>query len=517
MAGISSNPNSPRQKMINLMYLVFIAMMALNISSEVLDGFELVERSLRVSNDNSSSRNDGIIKAFERANLVNPEKTAEWYAKGLDVKKSSDDLYKYIDELKLRIVQETDGDEGDVNNIDHKDDLEAASRIMLAPVVGEGKKLKEKIVKYRTDMSGLTNDPIKKELFESVLTTEAPKKAGIISASWESALFENMPVAAAITLLTKIQSDVRFVEGEVLSTLLSNIDEGDTRVNKFDAFAIPESQVVTSGTSFRARLVLFAVDSTKQPEYYLGDRLLANNEISIPTGKVGEFPVAGKIVLDGNTYPYSTKYSVTESSATIAPVLMNFLYESIDMDIEIAIPGVASGLVRARIEGSGSIVEKERNIWTVRGLDKSKSPTARIILEATVGGQKITESKEFTVRELPPPLPFIEYKDTNGNTRKFKGGAISKRYLVETPGIKAAIDDGILNVPHQVTGFTLTVVDAMGNYIPEVSNSSEFTQRQKDLIRNLARGKRFYIGTVKALDPAGKPKNVEYSMEVIVN
>jgi hypothetical protein len=121
------------------------------------------------------------------------------------------------------------------------------------------------------------------------------------------------------------------------------------------------------------------------------------------------------------------------------------------------------------------------------------------------------------VRKLPPPLPFLSYKDADGNVRKFTGGAIAKRYLVEAGSVQAAIDDGVLNVPHTVTGFTMTIVDGMGNYIPEVSNSSEFTQRQKDYIRNLARGKRFHIGQVKALDPAGKPVSVTYSMEIIVN
>jgi hypothetical protein len=94
---------------------------------------------------------------------------------------------------------------------------------------------------------------------------------------------------------------------------------------------------------------------------------------------------------------------------------------------------------------------------------------------------------------------------------------MSKRALVETSGVEAAIDDGLLNVPHTVTGFTMIIVDGMGNSIPEVSNSSEFTQRQKEYIRNLPRGKRFHIGQVKALDQAGKPVSVGYSMEIIIN
>ena len=148
MAGIANNPNSPRQKMINLMYLVFIAMMALNVSSEVLDGFELVEGSLRTSIDNTSTRNEIVTEELKAYYQTNPEKVREWYEKGTKVKEASDSLYNCVQDLKVRIAQIADGKDADVNNIDHKDDLEAASRVMLSPVSGEGKKLRQSIEKF---------------------------------------------------------------------------------------------------------------------------------------------------------------------------------------------------------------------------------------------------------------------------------------------------------------------------------------------------------------------------------
>ena len=117
MAGIANNPNSPRQKMINLMYLVFIAMMALNVSSEVLDGFELVEGSLRTSIDNTSTRNEIVTEELKAYYQTNPEKVREWYEKGTKVKEASDSLYNYVQDLKVRIAQIADGKDADVNNI----------------------------------------------------------------------------------------------------------------------------------------------------------------------------------------------------------------------------------------------------------------------------------------------------------------------------------------------------------------------------------------------------------------
>ncbi len=522
MAGVSNNPNSARQKMINLMYLVFIAMMALNVSSEVLDGFELVEHSLRASTENSTTRNEYIMANLDRAYQANPTKVGEWRAMGVNVKSQSDDLVKYIEELKLRIVQESDGKDGDVEDIEHKDDLEAASRIMLAPVVGDAKKLKERLDGYCATMCNVVDDPSKKTMFESILSTKPVKKAGVVANSWETALFENMPVSAVVTLLTKMQSDIRTVEGEVLSTLITNVDADDYRVNKIDAFIVPKSQIVTSGMPYEAMIVLAAVDSTRRPEYFLNGRKLENNIIKIPSGAIGDHSITGEVTTDGNTYPFSTNYSVTASTATIAPALMNFLYESIENDLEIAMPGVPSGAVRAELRGNNGHGKIERkpntnNIWTVTGLNMKSAPEVEVVLIANVGGSSVSESKSFKVRELPDPLPYLVYQDTDGRSRKYTGGLLPKRNLMDVTGVLAAVDDGLLNIPHKVTGFTLSFTDGMGNTIPEISNSSEFTPRQKDLIRNLARGKQFSIYNVKALKPSGEPVNIKYSITVIVN
>jgi len=515
MAGVASNPNSPRQKMINLMYLVFIAMLALNVSTEVLDGFELVENSLRTSTRNSTLRNAEVKANLDRAFQENEAKVGEWHEKGVKVKEQSDDLYAYIDELKLRIVQESDGKKGDVDHIIQKENLEAASRVMLAPIVGEGKKLRERLDSYRANMSDMVGDQGKKSMFEVILSTEAPRKAGVIAQSWETALFENMPVAAAVTLLTKIQSDVRFVEGETLSTLLTNVDVGDYRVNRIVPFVIPNSQIVTSGMPYEGQIVLAAVDSTKQPEFYLGETLLAGNTFSVGTSGTGDRNVSGKVIADGQTYFYEAKYSVTESSATIAPILMKFLYETIDNDLEIAMPGVPSAAVSASLKGTGNIRPKERNIWTVTGLSTA-SENVEIVLTANVGGRTVSASQPFRVRALPDPLPFIAYKDADGRARKHTTGGIPKRFLVESTGIGAAIDDGVLNVPYTVTGFTLRITDNRGISIPEQSNSGEFTPRQKELIKNMSSQTRFYISDVKALNPAGSPITLMYPIEVLV-
>ena len=128
---LNTNPDSPRQKMINLMYIVLMAMLALNVSSDVLNGFSLVDESLSRTTANSTVQNQSLYDGLAGANERNPEKIGPWFEKAVRVKNMSDSLYNYVDELKLRIVKEADGKNGDVANISNKEDLEAASFVML--------------------------------------------------------------------------------------------------------------------------------------------------------------------------------------------------------------------------------------------------------------------------------------------------------------------------------------------------------------------------------------------------
>ena len=125
----------------------------------------------------------------------------------------------------------------------------------------------------------------------------------------------------------------------------------------------------------------------------------------------------------------------------------------------------------------------------------------------------------FRVRQLPDPTPFIEYKDENGNTQRYRGGGtpISKKNLQAADGIVAAIDDGLLNIGFRVLGFETTFFDNSGNAVPEISDGPNFSNRQKRVFDQLGRGKRFYIQRVRAIGPDGIERQLTTSLEVILN
>ena len=176
---------SPRQKMINLMYVVLMAMLALNVSSDVLQGFSLVEESLNKSTQNASVSNQGIYSTFEKQMKDNPAKVKQWYDKAQHVKSISDSLYNFAEELKIAIVRKSDGEEGNVRDIRNREDLEASTQVMLAPGTGRGEELFNVVNSYRKEITKMITDKEKREIISSNFSTEVPKKAKILGKNWQ--------------------------------------------------------------------------------------------------------------------------------------------------------------------------------------------------------------------------------------------------------------------------------------------------------------------------------------------
>ncbi len=521
MAG-NNHGESPRQKMINLMYLVLLAMLALNVSSDVLKGFSLVDESLNRSTANATMQNSAIYQNFADYMAKNPEKVGEWNERALYVKRISDTIYNLAENLKWQIVRTSDGEDADVNNIANKEDLEAATTVMLAPISGQGGKLYDAINHYRTEILKMVNDTIQRNIISSNLSTEIPTSGLLLGKNWQEYMFENTPVVAAVTLLTKLQNDVRYAEGEVLHTLEKNIDVGDLRVNQIDAFVIPNSQSVVRGGKFSARIILAAVDSTQRPDIFIGGERF-DSETGVYEkicNSTGDYTLDGYMELDhGNgdvlRREFSQKYTVVEPSATVSATLMNVLYAGYDNPISISVPGVPNNRIRATMSNgtltsvSGGYIARPAEI----GKDAEITVTAEM-----EGRSQVMAKYAFRVRQLPDPMPFIEYKDQDGNLQRYRGGGapLSKGQLLQAEGIVAAIDDGLLNIGFRVISFETLFFDNMGNAVPEVSTGAAFSPRQKDLFRKLGRGKRFFITGVKAVGPDGIERQLPAALEVKV-
>ncbi|MBD8389927.1 gliding motility protein GldM [Dysgonomonas sp. BGC7] len=514
-----------RQKMINLMYLVFIAMLALNISTEVLDGFVLMNDNLQESIKVAEERNRKIYSEIDAAYAANSEKAEKSFITAQGVKLQTDSLFDFVQSLKLQIAKESDGADADVNNLESKDNLDAASEVMLSPIGGKGNELKRRLDQYRESVVGLINDEEKKEVVRRTLSTEPSERAKKDRKNWLQASFEKMPSIAAVTLLSELQVNIRQAEGEVLNVVSQNIDLEDIRVNELSAFVIPQSNMVMRGTTYKANIILAAVDTTQRPKIVIDGKELptANNGLyERPAGVIGANSFSGFIeLIDRMGRPlrreFTQKYTVMEPMATIAPLLMDVLYAGIDNPISISVPGVATNDVTARAMEGGTLVQGSNGQWIAKPSASNIGKKFIIAVSANVNGatQQIA-SKEFRIRALPEPLPYIEYKDHNGNTRIFRKGSLARAVILSATGIKASIDDGILNIPFNVLSFRTMAIDAMGNVSPEMSNGANFSSRQMEQIRRMNRGTQFFITSIKVKGPDGIDREV-YPMEVRIN
>lgn len=509
---------SPRQKMINLMYIVLMAMLALNVSTDVLKGFSLVSDKLHLSTQNVMHINESMYKQLSEQMKANPAKTKPWFAKAQQVKAMSDSLYNLIEELKVAIVKKSDGKDGDVNNIKYMEDAEATNYIMLNPREGRGGELLKAVDSYRQRVTAMVSDTEKRAIIQSSLNTDVPASAKAESKNWQEYMFEGQPTVAAITLLKKLQNDVRTAESDVLRELMVNIDVKDLRVNEVNAFVVPNSQTVVQGGRFQAQIFMAAVDTTNRPAIYINGQRINNERGMYETvcSRSGDFTLNGYIEMTNGEgrkvrRDFQQKYTVIPPSATVSADIMNVLYAGYDNPISVGVPGVSSNKLRVSMSGGGSFTQKGDGKFIARPTNVGGETTITVLAQLE-GRMQEMGKYQFRVRKLPDPTAFIQSGDDH-----LLGGKISKQILLSTRQLSAAIDDGLLNIPFNVRGFEMVFFDNMGNQVPEVSQSAAITENQRNMIRQLSRGKRFFITKIRAQGPDGIERTLSGAMDIIVN
>lgn len=520
--GANNTRLSPRQKMINLMYIVLTAMLALNVSSDVLDGFTQVHEGLSRTNDNVAQRNEVIYRQLEAFAQLNPDKGLPWLEKATEVRKATSALIATVDSLKGLIVFEADGENGNPADISNREDLEAAAVVMLAPGSHLGENLRHSVDTYRDFITSYIPDSVKQNNIARILSTAPIKRPGTLAPqTWEEAKFDQQPVVAAITLLTKLQSDILYAEGEALSTIYSQVDAGDVRVNELNAYVMPVSRMVMRGGKYSANIVLAAVDTTARPVVYIGGKRLDNDRglYELATGSTGTFTYSGYMEVthgDGTAtrHPFESSYTVIEPMATVSATMMNVLYAGIDNPVGISVPGVAMSDISATMTNGTLTRSGDHWVASPQGVGKD----ATVTVTANMDGRQVQVAQTtFRVRKLPDPTAFIAFTDAQGNIDHYRGGKpLAKTILLRSEGLQAAIDDGLLDTPFKVLSFETVFFDSMGNAIPEVSDGAKFSARQRQSFQRLQRGKRFYISRIKAVGPDGITRDLS-PMEVIVN
>lgn len=504
MSGAKNCPETPRQKMIGMMYLVLTAMLALNVSSEVLQGFTMVDKSLRSSIQTTERRVESLYEDFDALYDQNPDKTRDSREKAIVVKQKADSLYSYMQDFKYQMIKLADKDAADPNAIEiqAKDNLDVASQYAL--VQGNGKTLKQKIINFRQHLIDLAeNDTTKQKMYLSML----PIEDGSDNRSWEQSMFELMPLSAAVTLLTKYQSDVKAAEMDMLQYLKAQTDASDFRVNKIEALVVPESKYIIRGGKYSAKIVLSAVDSTATPRYYINGTQRNSEFYDISATQTGNFTYKGEIVVDGNDgierrYPFTGDYIVGEPTATISNEDLNVVYRGINNNFSISVPGVAAENVDVNVNGGTARKVSAGNYI----ITPTQDSDITIVVSARIDGRtQQMGSRQYRVRYIPDPKSFVQYRDAGGVVRQIQEGRVTKDILRSDDFriIASYGQDELIKANFEIVSFTMSTiigsVDAQGG---------KLTKRQLDDIARLERGSAVTFRNIKAKGPDGKIRSL---------
>ena len=371
-----------------------------------------------------------------------------------------------------------------------------------AIVQGNGAKLKQVVAYYRDFAADIVvhDAELRNSIIKTLATERGYNSHEKDSCDWEVAVFDGMPVGASITILTKMQNDVRSTESSLIQYLMDRTDAGDLRVNKLSAYVIPKSNYVIRGGKYSAQIILAAVDSTQRPEYYIeGQRINDHGVYEVSTSSVGVKKYSGYISYqDPNSgqmeqLRFQSEYSVGEPAVTISNTDLNIMYRGYDNKFAISVPGVSNDKLKVTVNGAA--VRQQGGQWIIKPGDNAK--TVSIAVSAELDGRmQPMGTKDYRVKALPKPGAFFKSGET-----EYSEGNISRSALLNNSATVIASygPDGLLDLPFQITSFKVNI-----NGVLTEARGNKFSRDQLDRMSKLKMGAIVVINDIRAKGPDGK-------------
>ena len=504
MGGAKNCPETPRQKMISMMYLVLTAMLALNVSAAILNGYAQVDDSLHATIETMNEGNRETYLQFKAALDQNPEKVQQWYDKAIEVQTNSNAFYDYVQQFKDEMVAQSEGKsakkDAKVRELSKQDDTNVPQRYAINE--GNASILKDKINAYREFMIDITGDsPAVDAELRQTFTTPRGVNAEGDSISWEDALFNEMPMCACITVLTKLQNDIRHCEGRAVRFLLTQTDATDLRVNKFNAYVIPSSNYVVKGNKYSAQIILAAIDSTNAPEYYVnGQKLNSNGLYEVVANNVGTQKISGKIgYMDQQGVmqyiPFEREYTVGEPSATVSNMDLNIMYRGYDNPFSVSVPGISSAALVVKCKQS-NITEKN-GLWIIKP-NASAADQLAVEVYARINNQEVLMgTHSYRVKNLPRPDAYFEINGVPTEETKIPRAQLinPKNQIIASYGA-----DGLVQAKFEITGFQVKLPTGASLAV----KGNKFDDKVLAAIKKLKQGNTINLMYIKAKGPDGK-------------
>jgi gliding motility-associated protein GldM len=483
---------SPRQKMVNLMYLVFIAMLALNMSKEVLTAFGNFNDKFTESNKLTEQSNATLLSALDTKASDEPAKYAEPARKAKEVAKISKDFAAFLETVKAEVVEGIEPDENGKLPFESMDKSTIDEKWFQGDGYSpRGTEIVSKIDKYVADIKKVLGNDVKyipfiKEIEKKFSTADIANREGV-KQKFLDYKTKGFPAVSTLTFLTAMQNDVKNTEAGAYNLFLGNALQSAASMKNFQAIVVLEKNAYFQGETVKGKVVLGRYDANTVPTSFNGPGKIENGQavISTTAGSIGEQKISGKFgfLEDGKEIPLSFEgtYVVVPrpNQAIISADKMNVVYRGVPNPISISVPGIASNKVNASAPGMSKVGDGKFMLKPGSGSE------VKINVNATMpDGKTMSSAQVFRIKGLPAPTGKV------GGSEKNKG----PKSNLEVCSVTAVMEDFDFPVNVNVTQFNIKVPGQP----TIVVNGNKMDSRAKSAISKAQKGDVVVISEIKA-------------------
>jgi gliding motility-associated protein GldM len=528
----------PRQKMINIMYLVLLALLAMNVSKEILHSFVIINEGLQETTEHFEDKIDATYARFEKLMADDPKKVKFYYDEAHKVRDDADAIAELLEEIKTKIkadadqITEEEAKERTLEHIENKDNQEVGTFVLVGS--DKAAQWKEGSPQYEFSAGKLKKmiEAFNDEVAEVLPELEGEELAAVqiplhsimmheVEEEWEIANFYHLPLAAVVTNLSRFQADVRNIEAEVLRRLMGQITADDFKFDKLEPKVIPlNGTYITVGDSFKAQVIVAAYSTTVDPVLELSPvkdgviegldtikNKLANPDTtgvythdgiatySVVPKAAGDYEWGGLIKIKGprgdyKPYRFTHSFKAAKPSLVVSPTAMNVFYKGLDNPVEISAAGMSPDDLNLSVTNcSVSAQSKAEGKYIVKPSDKLKAKEVSVTVSAK--GPNAPKFKPITYRIKPVPPPTPEFLGKRGSFKMSKAQILSGDFMT------AKLDNFLFDLKFRVTEFKMTVT-AKGKSKTMNAKSNRVTSEMKNVIKTMSPGQQIIIKDFKA-------------------
>ncbi len=501
-----SIPKEPRQLMINLMYLVLTAMLALNVSAEIMNAFYKLDKGNVKSSSIISSSNEKMMDLINQQATAYKDKRRDAYkAKADKARQIEADLSSYIKDLRQELFDGAGGpSEEDPTIPMRKDDKEVATRLLVGEVPGpdsKGMELKAKIDKAREDLIGLLDEKDRATMADNIALKTVPIPEDTEKKNWADYNFYQMPVAAVFPMLSKFDLDVKSSTTFVLNYIFNRVVGEEVKFDKFQPVISATKGYVIAGDKYEAEIFLSAFSSQNAG----GTRISVNGSpLKVDGGKATytvtpsstgvkkynvKISVTNPLTKKTESYAKTFEYEVGRRSVAVSADMMNVFYIGVDNPVSVSAAGVSSN--QLKVTGSGiNITKKGPGKYNVT----ASKPSQNAYVMVSGGGLKPTKFA-YRVKRIPDPVAMLGNKEA---------GTIGNGTMKAQLGLIAKLKNFDFEARCKIQGFEMTYVKRREDGVVATNAGGPFNAKTKRLIQKARPGDIYYFEKIKAKCPGDR-------------